>query len=339
MSRRRSTNILSYSNYGYSNFSETDQNLDSSDFYSKGSKNEDKVLINLSGKGIEVDMDIFRSVIEKLKDHSSTPVSMLDEDTSDKYNTVVTFINIASNDYHIYDRFVKIIREVFSDIKTIKPGTIGSYFLGNLQDFDKSYGSYNGPSNCHPLKIGAAPNTNGQTSNCQYPAFIFAHGKFTRQNNVNGSIAVIYVDRPSFQGFTTQNIIDLQSIGINSAYLNYGINSDEAIESTPHPINIQSLPLQNSSSNDTGSSKSTIIILIIILLLLILFLGFMFFKRSSVEDVNNMKIVEKEVAVMNNRSVIPKKSYNRNYVSSSPRFNDRYDFVRNRPVFDDSPRK
>lgn len=326
MSRRQYTNILSYSGERYSESFENESKSEDQYFYSKGSN---KILINVSGKGIEVDMDIFRSVIEKLKKYSSSLVSDLNEEISDNYNTVVSFINIASSDDHVYERFVKIIREIFGDVKNIKPGTIGSYFLGNIQNFEKTYNSYQGPANCHPLKIGAAPNIRGQSNDCQYPAFIFSHGKFTRQNNINGAVAVIYVDRPSFSGFTAQNIIDLQSIGISSAYLNYGINSDEAIESSPHPINIQSLPMKMKSNeqkdfNTSEGINGYILFLLIILIVLVVFVGFLFIRKSSSkQDIENMnKIEEKNV-----------KMYNRNYVSSSPRFGDRYDFLRNRPSF------
>jgi hypothetical protein len=246
------------------------------DTYEHVGGEEDVFIINNQGGSFQLHRKTLRDILTQLKSQSSVSVRQLSPDHSESFRSIVEALRLLYGSQALYDLVLSDIRDVFSDVTDIKPGTVSAFFIGCFND-DK----FTGPMGCSPKCAASLPPSEGTPgyANCDDLVLIYTDRLFSSLNVKRSPHAYIYIEDPNFVGFTQDNISQLSEAGIENASLVFG-NHDGSYREITSALSLNELPLQSNDntkatqeeqSNNAGVVFAVIILLIIVLLLIVLY--------------------------------------------------------------------
>ena len=262
---------------------------DVTDSYQHVGGDDDVFIINGPSESFQLHRNTLKEALEELKTQANVPLRQLNSQYTESFRSIVEALRLLYGSQAVYDLILTDIRNVFSDIKDVRPGTVAAFFIGCFND-DK----FPGPMGCSPKCAASLPPTEGTPgyNNCEDLVLIYSDGLFSSLNEKQSTHAYIYIGDPNFQGFSIENIRQLRDAGVENATLIFG-NEDGSYREVTSSLPIDKLPIlsetsQNnltpsadntpsSSSSDESSNTNTglifaiIIIIIIILLLALLY--------------------------------------------------------------------
>lgn len=252
------------------------------DFVTKG--NEEHVInttddvFTISGdKGsFQLHRDALKETLAELRPLADTPIRKLTSDQAESFKNVVEALKLLYESQALYDIILKEVREVFDDVKQVKPGTVAAFFVGCFND-DK----FTGPVGCSPKCASSLPPAEGTPgySSCSDLVLIYADGAFSSLNEKKSLHAYIYIDDTNFKTFKRDNIQQLKDSGIENVTLVFG-NDDGTYKEITDPIKIDKLPMNKDTSSNSTSTSSTIgiVVIVIVILLIIALLALLYLK-------------------------------------------------------------
>ena len=213
-----------------------------------------------------------RTRLLRLRAHPDYPIKNLSGQDLLDYDALVRYTNMLHNT-SLFEKYSNLIKEIFGNLPSIIPGTIGAYFGGCLAQIN-----YSNPI-CSPICVSSIP-APGQDS-CGYKvvlANMTPNGyEFQVLNDVNSDKAIIFTH--NFDGFTFDEKNTLQRKGIQYVNIstfshdgkNYVTPSAAFIELDK--VQVRALPLTNGNTicnlttpvEDTGSFIQIIFLIIVIL--------------------------------------------------------------------------
>lgn len=258
----------------------------SSSSYEHIGGDDDVFIINSQNGSFQLNRNTLKETLLDLKTQSHVSVRSLSADHTEAFRSVIEALRLLYGSQALYDLVLTDIRNIFHDVKDIKPGTVAAAFVGCFND-----DNFTGPMGCSPKCAAALPPTEGTPGyyNCEDLVLIYSGGMFSSLNDKLSNHAFIYVGEDSFQGFTHENINQLRHAGIEKASLVYGNHDGSYREitgalpleqlpttnistnSSTQPTDIQSPTTNENASNTTGAIIIGVIIVIIIILLLVVF--------------------------------------------------------------------
>lgn len=193
-----------------------------------------------------IDLDEVRKTLRNLKENHAVFISSLGGDLHERFMNIRDLIDImkTSGAYKFID---EIINEVFADVKSVTPGTIGSYLIGcNIAN------DFKGEAGCSATCVGSVQNTDiPGVSECKKLALLYDNDKtFTAINNPEfKEDALVYVNsKEVFKGFSRDDIKRLQSFGVKRIkVVKY---SDDGSKYTE--VFVEHLPLTNLVPRDVN---------------------------------------------------------------------------------------
>lgn len=238
------------------------------------------LVTNQAGASFKLNRGTLKETLVQLKEQAQVSVRNLSPQNTESFKSVVEALRLLHGSQALYDMILNDIREVFSDINDIKPGTIASFFIGCFND-DKFPGSIG----CSPKCASSLPPTEGTPgyNACDDLVLIYENGQFSSLNEKRSTQAFIYIGQQDFVGFTPQNIQQLTEAGVERVVLIYGTPEGKYREVTS-AIAVDALPkvvvetpnehkiVPKESTTSTTSSAGWIVLGVLILLVIVLFI-------------------------------------------------------------------
>lgn len=259
--------------------------------YERVGGEEDVFIVNGQNGSFQLNRKTLKQTLAELKTQSAISIRQLSPEYTESFKSVMEALRLLYGSQALYDLVLTDIRNVFDDVKDVKPGTVAAFFIGCFND-DK----FPGPIGCSPKCAASLPPTEGTPgyANCDDLVLIYSDGLFSSLNEKRSTHAYIYVEDNDFPGFSLENINQLKEAGIENASLVFG-NQDGSYREVTGVLNVNQLPRRSddnmklqqtntqqevnntsSSGDNTGAgiAFAIVIIIIIILLLVILFRNF-----------------------------------------------------------------
>lgn len=224
-----------------------------------------------------------RENLLELKPFSDLPGTRLPPDKSETFKAILNAMRILYSTPAMYDMVLNDVRNIYSDISEIKPGTVGAFFTGCFQ-----HDNFPGPQGCSPKCASSLPPPQGTPgySNCDDLVLIYMDGRFNSLNEKRSEHAYVYIKDPDFKAFTTDNVRQLRDAGILRATLIFGGENDTYSQIT-NPTALADLPMSldesqvskveatQTSSSSSSAATGWIIAIVLILILLLVFVLYM----------------------------------------------------------------
>jgi len=246
------------------------------DTFSKTNSQQDVFIINNESGSFQLHRQTLRETLLELKTYSYTSIRELSPIHTESFKSIVEALRLLYGSQALYDLILGDIKEIFADVKDVRPGTVAAFFIGCSSD-DK----FPGPMGCSPKCAASLPPTDGTPgyTNCDDLVLIYSNGLFSSLNEKRSTHSYIYISDQSFTGFSQENINQLKDAGIEQVSLIYG-NNDGSYKEVTSPISIDNLPSTttqttpsgNDNTNPTGTGIIFGIIIFIIIILLIVVL-------------------------------------------------------------------
>lgn len=251
---------------------------------------DDVFLINSQGGSFHLHRTTLKETLRDLKTQCHVSIRNLSTDHTEAFLSVIEALRLLYASQALYDLVLTDIRDIFSDVTDVKPGTVAASFIGCFNDT-----KFPGPMGCSPKCAAALPPPEGTPGyyNCEDLVLIYSGGMFSSLNDKLSTHAYIYIGEENFNGFSHENISQLREAGIERGSLIFG-NQDGSYREITEPLAIDQLPVQQSTTTtnsvnetqspttNTDASNATgavvigiIIVIIIILLLLVLYRAYM----------------------------------------------------------------
>lgn len=268
--------------------SDTQSKDATSDSYQHLGGEDDVFIIKTPGGSYQLHRKALKETLYELKKNSHTLLRQLTSDTNDSFKSIVEALRLLYNSQALYDIVLTDIRDIFADIKEIKPGTVAAFFIGCFND-----DQFPGPIGCNPKCTASLPPANGTPgyTTCEDLILIYADDTFSSLNERQSSHAYIYVGDTKFQGFTPEDIVQLKNAGVERASIIYG-NHDGTYREVTSALTLAQLPLKQkkdetpptqtqapqtnntttTSSSNTGAGIVIAIIIIVIIIVVLLLL-------------------------------------------------------------------
>lgn len=277
---RRTTQTNTTSNSEQSFFVKGDDTTSSnSDTYEHIGGDEDIFIINKENGSFQLHRKALKESLLELKSQAHTPIRHLNPEYTESFRSIVEAIKLLYGSQALYDLVLSDIRSIFSDVTNVKPGTVAAFFTGCFND-DK----FPGPMGCSPKCAASLRPSEGSPgyAACDDLVLIYSDGLFSSLNEKQSTHAYIYISDPDFKGFTTENLRQLRSSGIENVSLIFG-NQDGSYREVTSALPIDQLPKSEADNITVSQTESTttntgagialviVIIAIIILLLVVLF--------------------------------------------------------------------
>jgi hypothetical protein len=236
---------------------------DDKDFYVIEKENEN---YQISKKDFEKDV-LF------MKEYSNVNIKNLPSEAKKKFDEIIGTMEFLYETQSLYESLLKEIKNKFSDVKVIKPGTVASFFIGCFNN-----DNFVGNSNCNPKCVDSLklPKDSMKVKPCEYVVMFYIDGKLKRLNDVSSNKAIIYIEDSKFENFTKENVNDLKKENIESISLLYPGEDGNYEKQTPFE-NLENIkPTENKNPNPTfdsnGNSQVLITVVSIILSIFFIFL-------------------------------------------------------------------
>lgn len=193
------------------------------------------------------------NILTKLRKYSDVRMGDLPDEIAIDLNNFKELADVVA-ETSFYTDIVKIMNNIFGDIKDIKADTVGAFFQGC-----STQNNYPGPQSCSPICAGMMPPPHDVSgwSFCDQSVIYFDGEKLSFQHITQDrpDRAIIHVITPSnYTGFTPYHIKQLEASGIKSVSLHIlGDNGRyiEKLNSQP----ITSLPLKSDSNSARSSTQ------------------------------------------------------------------------------------
>jgi hypothetical protein len=223
------------------------------DTYEKIGGSDDLYNVKTPTGAFQLSRASLKETLLELKQHAKVSVLHLDPVQTESFRVIVEALRLLFGSQALYDLVLADIRDIFSDITDIKPGTVAAYFIGCFSD-DK----FPGPAGCSPKCAASLPPAEGTPgyTTCDDLVLIYADGTFNSLNDKRSKHVHIYIDAPEFKGFTSENIKQLRDAEIETASLIFG-NPDGSYREVTSPLALDMLPIQAQAQTQTVQTSST----------------------------------------------------------------------------------
>lgn len=211
-----------------------------------------------------VDVEAFKSKVKSLVEVSDLRLDEMDSITSNSFSIVNRLLNIL--DEKQYEIFYNMIVKEFQNVETIKPYTIGSYFIGCMRvAIDKSWDS------CSLLCTGSLqpPINVTNWSECDKSIYWYDKGKIVKINKITNSEANVYtnssqLDQNAINILTSQGITHLKVVDYNNPLTLSSMRDINTFKTFKSNVSIIS-----SGENESDSSIFIFVSLLLVLLLVL----------------------------------------------------------------------
>lgn len=216
-------------------------------------ENQEVFIINSETGSFQLHRKTLRETLHELKKHCHVSIRQLSAEHTESFKSIVETLRILYGSQALYDIVLKDIRTIFVDVKDVKPGTVGAFFIGCFND-DK----FPGPMGCSPKCAASLPPTDGTPgyAACDDLVLIYSNGVYSSLNEKQSAHAYIYIDDTNFTSFTSDNIRQLKEAGVTNVSLIYGKNDGSYSEVTSS-ISIDKLPCRNEHNNNNQTVEPT----------------------------------------------------------------------------------
>jgi hypothetical protein len=263
---------------------------DSTPSYEQMGGSEDVFFVRGGDSSFEFDRSAFYETLLDLKYQANVQVKDLHDDYTESFRGVVDALKLLYTVPSLYAIATEDIKKVFGDVKNIRPGSIGAFFIGCFNVDDSNL-----PLGCNPKCVSALPPAEGTVgySNCEDLVLMYSDGQFSALNEKSSPHAYIYVDG-KFDGFTeadknklkNQAHIDKVTLIFGDATGNYteistpiSVDDLKVTDNPSQSLQVQQnsvTPAETTDNTSNNSSKGvavafTIIIILIIVLLIVIF--------------------------------------------------------------------
>ena len=248
---------------------------ESSDYQLVGGKDEIFLVNGKNGK-YQLSRKNLKDTLVELKKHSKTSLKHLGKKHLESFNGLVESLGILYGSQALYDLVLADIREVFGDVKEVKPGTVAAFFLGC---FDEE--KFPGPMGCNPKCAASLHDSSESGVSCEDLVLIYSEGVFSSLNSKNPKHTYIYVEDADFDGFTRENISQLKEAGVSKATLVFGtqngsyreIASATKVSKLPSKENNNNVVVQTQESDTLDEGTGGVIFICIVVVILIVLLA------------------------------------------------------------------
>lgn len=235
---------------------------------------DEEEIINKGGEVYEVDIDSLRVTLRQLRTKAGTPINNLTGQDKKNFETIVNYVNCFYTSGN-YESLHQVIREEFSGMDRLTPGTIGAYMVGSIAS----------PDPCYPLSVNSAPASSNHRS-CEERVILgsISNGgyTFTDLNNINSDKAILYlpgVFSETFNGLSPSEKEDLKKLSVSEVNIKgyiggkqndvtRGYKSLEIILTREGPLIAE--PISPAPVASPRSSFNLAFLLLIIIIILIL---------------------------------------------------------------------
>ena len=275
--------------------------------------NENILVINNENGSFQIDRIALNETLIELKTQYSVSVNDLSTEYSEMFKNVVETLRLLYGSFDYYNLVLTDIVNMFSDIANVIPGTVGAYFIGCF-----TVTNFQGNMGCNPICTSSLQPGQGMQgitgwngawisfgmgwsgmsggwsgmsgmvgvsglmyNECPDLVLIYSNNTFNSLNESQSVNCYIYIQDQNFQGFSQENIQQLQNTGVVNCSIIF-INANGSYEITSY-MTIAQLPLLTDNNTDTNTTNNTeeyrkynsklIILLVLIFLALILFFG------------------------------------------------------------------
>jgi len=203
------------------------------------------ILSVTKGSGTEsVDLTDLRLRIKRLRQNSDVEIKKLSGKLKEDYEVLKSHVGLLY-DTEEYKILFEEVKKVFSNLKDLKPNTIGAYCAGCLENKGK----------CTVICNGAMPmpKTENGWEFCNYPVVwaIFQNGnyKFSSMNKNGGTNCVIYMESAETYGFSLEEKKSLKELGfVNAQLFHAPLDGKEYKIISKDFVSIDSLPVRTKNS-------------------------------------------------------------------------------------------
>lgn len=237
--------------------------------YEKISDDDDIYLIRTEHKTYELHRKKLLKSLRLLHEHVHVPITQLQTNVSDRFNSTVESIRILYNSKSLKDLILADIRDIYANVKNPIIGTVGAFFVGCFHD-----DIFTGPLGCNPRCVASSLNCE-MGFDCADAVFIYDN-TFKQLNNKTSDNAYIYIKDYEFKNFSHHDINTLYNAGIKSYILIFS-NQDGSYRKVTKKIYIQH------NDDEMNNNQIALIILILIFIALILGMFFYAFKNNYIQ--------------------------------------------------------
>jgi len=195
-------------------------------------------------KGDSFDMDKVDAYLAEMRAHSDTKIKSLSPDLLDKYNYLVTNVNLFYSTKE-YDKLKSLVTKHFGGIQGMRPGTVAAYFAGCLIKTTMT-----DRPGCSAVCAGGMPPSIADAKvsgwqSCPNTVILAEYQHYcwsftvTKQGSTNDKsiLMVNFTSTNSFPGFNEAEKAKLKAMGVNNVdilgYSNDGKSYHVMYENTP----------------------------------------------------------------------------------------------------------
>lgn len=217
---------------------------------------DDLFVITNKDSSFTLSRNVLKETLYELKGLSNVQVKDLENAHTESFRGVVEALKLVYDVPAIYELVTGDIKDIFSDVTELKPGSVGAFFIGCLKD-DK----FTGPVGCSPICVASLPHTGVQGYGpCDDLVLIYSGDEFSSLNDKKSEHAYIYISDENFSGFSKFNINKLVDAGIKTVTLIFG-NPDGSYKEIRSPTSLENLPMREEityANNETTIVKNDV---------------------------------------------------------------------------------
>jgi len=217
----------------------------------------DIFIIKSNNESFELSRNTLKEALIQLKEESNKEIQNLNGNNTESFRSIVETLHILYDIPELYNIIIKDIRNIFEDIKVIKPGTVSAFFLGC-----SSNDNFTGPLGCNPKCVSSLKPPKNELessfSECNNLVLIYntSSDSFNSINDKTSSHVYIFISDTTFTGFSKDNISQLENAQIKTVTLIYG-EIDGSYKEISSPMAITDLPYKQLSNNSNNSNNLT----------------------------------------------------------------------------------
>ena len=263
----------------------------SGSYHHDGGKDDVFIIESNANSSFSLRRAQLKNTLISLREYSNVNIKALPPAQTEAFNNVVDVFRLLHGTQALYDIILADVRDIFKNVKDIRPGTVAAYFAGCFTDDD-----FPGSPGCNPKCASSLPPPEGSPghSDCDDLVLIYVNGNFNALNSKKSSLAHIFVEDQHFKGFTKNDIQQLTDNGIERVVMIFG-NPDGSYREISSPNPVSSLPkfssnpspadsqVNTSSNNDNNNSNNVgaAVLLTILIVFLILVILYVLYRASS----------------------------------------------------------
>ena len=175
------------------------------------------------GEEIILKIDEIKNTLTYLKEYNDVVIKELKGEPEKKFYTMVKVADSVYDTPSEYQKLFDIVKEVYSDVKDVKFGTVGSYFAACMIE-DKM--DPKGCGICSSAGIKLPLESNNSNSICMFQVYLLEQkgnsNILTSLNNVEDKEkSIIYYPKADFDGLSKNQIKSLKEKGVEEVNILY----------------------------------------------------------------------------------------------------------------------